>query len=339
MPRVLAWILALFACSAAAQQVNNLVTVNTAWEIVDSTHVGARTRIESFNQNPYPFCFSYAASALFDQTRCHADGLADCRQQPRSSALTATPAGQRLPADQLNVNSGGVTRFSLNDLVTRGFVPQAQCNTDFGQETDMQLNQRMNSGRSSIYPTYQSWQKYQDWTPYLANYYRHFFVEHAANINPTLGAVEIELLAKQAYSSQEQLMGAVLLGGSCRVPRFRDDRFRIRSAFVGEAEKFDPVRAHDVILKNLKKNRPVSVDFCIMGNADQFGECVTPGRHAAVIVATARAQHRATGDMRTVYWIVNTWGEQWQQKNRDGWVFADKLLHGIYGHILWLEEK
>jgi len=338
MLRLIAFVLLVFPLIVQAQQTATLVSIGNAWEIVESTRIGSTSRIVAHSQNPYPFCFSYAAAALFDQTRCIADKLSDCRQQPRSSSLAITPAGQRLPATDIKVDSGGVTRLSLRDIVNNGYVPHALCNTDFGMESDLNLNQRMTSGRGSIFLTYEKWHTYKDWTPYLTRFYRHYFLQHATGINPLLSTEDAELVQSDKLLSKEQLFGKILLRESCH-RRINSDYFQIKSRFVGEAENFDPKLTYVIIQQNLEQNRPVSVDFCMFGTAKDYGRCVSDARHAAVIVAQAQAKHRATGDMRTVYWLVNTWGEQWQQANNDGWVFADQLLHGIYGHVLWLETN
>jgi len=338
MLRLIAFVLSIFSTIVYAQQISNLVPLGNAWEIVESTRIGSTSRIVAHSQNPYPFCFSYAAAALFDQARCAADKLSDCQLQPRSSSLAITPAGQRLPATDIKENSGGVTRLSLNDVVHNGYVPYALCNHDFGSDTNLDLQQRMSSGRGSIFLTYEKWHTYKDWTPYLTRFYRHYFLQHATGINPLLSMEDAELLLDNQLLSKEQLFGKILLRESCH-KRIRDDRFKIRSAFVGEAEKFDPALTYTSIQKNLQQNRPVSVDFCLFGNHHDYGKCVSDARHAAVIVAQAQARHKATGDLRTVYWLVNTWGEKWQKANNDGWVFADKLVNGVYGNILWLEEK
>jgi hypothetical protein len=339
MLRLIAFVLLVFPLIVQAQQTPTLVSIGSAWEIVESTRIGSTSRIVAQSQNPYPFCFSYAAAALFDQTRCIADKLSDCQLQPRSSSLAITPAGQRLPMTDIKVDSGGVTRLSLNDIVHNGYVPQALCNTDFGMESDLDLNQRMTSGRGSIFLTYEKWHTYKDWTPYLTRFYRHYFLQHATGINPLLSTEDAEsLLVGDQILSKEQLFGKILLRESCH-RRIRDDRFKIKSVFVGEAENFDPALTYASIQKNLEQNRPVSVDFCMFGTAKNYGRCVSDARHAAIIVAQAQARHKATGDLRTVYWLVNTWSEKWQKANNDGWVFADKLLNGIYGKILWLELK
>jgi hypothetical protein len=53
----------------------------------------------------------------------------------------------------------------------------------------------------------------------------------------------------------------------------------------------------------------------------------------------AKATHRGTGDQRTAYWIVNSWGETWQEKNTDGWIFADSFLESVFAEIIWLDQK
>ncbi len=329
--RLTAALLLLFVGLASAKQNPTLVSVSAGWQILPDTHIGSKTRVEAHSQNPYPFCFSFAAATLFDQTRCIADGLANCQDQPRSSALAITPAGQRLKSQQIDFEKGGISVFSLNDIVTNGFVPHLSCNYDQSAKSEL-----ITSAQSAFYLTYQQWQKYENWTPYLTTYYQHFFTQHAKTLNPSLSSVNALEILQAKHTTHQEVMGAILLNNSC-VKRITDNRFVVKQTFVGNSEKFDPKLSHAIIQQNLANNTPVLVDFCVFEGKDNYGQCVSDARHAAVIVAQAQAQHLATGDLRTVYWLVNTWGEQWQQANTDGWVFADRLLQGVYGYILWLQ--
>ncbi len=303
------------------------------WAFVESTYVGSRTRIDvGTGQDPFPFCAAAAAALLWDQHRCTVDGTT-CPLATRTSFLAITSVSQELSVTKLNPNAGGAPLLSLGDLVRRGGgVSHAACNYDAIAERRQQY--------THVFPnmiTYaRQWRKYRDYTPYLERMHRRHFVKLASTVNPTRTTAQLEslLLAITEETTIDEMFAKLILNDTCSVADYAPDmRFQIHS--VRLEQPFDRQSGYTAITAALSDGRPTLVNFCV-NPAAGLQNCL---RHSAVIVASARVQHKITGDTRLAYWVVNTWGEDWQRAHSDGWVFADEFLTGMFGEVTTLDFK
>jgi hypothetical protein len=100
------------------------------------------------------------------------------------------------------------------------------------------------------------------------------------------------------------------------------------------------------IIKGLKKGQPVLLPS-ICTSQDKSYECSET--HSLVISGFKKVAN--SNNMKFVFKIHNSWGEEWQKKNNDGWCDADlicqntakiKSTNGSYrissGSVTWLEE-
>lgn len=315
--------------------VGPFIPVGDQWVISEKSKVGARSRVQSRDQNPYPFCFSFAATALFDQQRC-ITSKTDCSKQERSSSLAVSGAGQDLPQGEVNITKGGVGSQSLQQLLIGGHVPDSLCNYNIHDPKDPEYqtqlgNQLSASGSLKFYR--EGWQKYQEYTPYLERFYRTQFTNSIRKMNPSVNEEEILHFLK-TQKSDTQLWGSLLLKPACFKDAKVEDNYNIKTSIVDTAE--ERRKAYLTINKLIEKNIPVFTGICV-GNL--FENKCDSSLHAVVIVAKGTAYSKLTGDKRTVYWIVNTWGEHWQEKNADGWIFAESFIERVIGEIVWLESK
>jgi hypothetical protein len=327
-------IIALTSLKAFAQSHGPFIPVDNGWTISERSRVGAISRIRALDQNPYPFCFSYAATSLFDQHRCMASGR-DCSKQLRSSSLAAVSEGQQLPPNEIDITKGGVGSRSLRQLTEKGFVSDSVCNYNISDPTNPEyqnnLSQQLHASTSLI-SFREGWLKYQAYTPYLERFYRTHFTTFARKISPSITDEDVLKILKM-QQSDTQLLGTLLLTPACFENIKIEENYNIKTLIIeSEAQS---KQAFETINKLLSKNIPVFSGVCV-GNVSN-GKCSTT-LHAIVIIARSHAYSKLTGDKRTVYWIVNSWGESWQEKNFDGWVFGETLVERLIGEILWLEK-
>lgn len=303
------------------------------WDIDITTRTGYSTRIKATEQNPYPFCFSAGATMLFDQHRCQYDKK-NCNKITNSSFLSATPAGQKLPVSRIDVDVGGNAVASLSYLLETGYTEHKNCNynhldsyaKDFNSQA-VQVIQQYNMSKNFE----QQWKRHKDYAPYLERFYRSQWNKTLQRINPNLTDEQTQNLLGRTDNKQE-FMASVLLNENCVKNLRKENRFKIVFKPFEDIQK-----SADTINLLLRNNKPVLVNFCV--NAKTNNECIGNNKHAAVIVASAKATHRGTGDERTIYWIVNSWSETWQEKNSDGWIFADSFLESIFAELVWLDKK
>jgi hypothetical protein len=300
------------------------------WNLDLQNKIGYNTRIKATQQNPYPFCFSTGAAMLFDQQRCQTSKK-DCTNITPTSFLMATAAGQS--SKVLNVEQGGNAVLSLKHLTETGFTEHQNCNynhldstaTNFNQQAVEMLQQYDVARRAEV-----SWNSHKNYAPYLERFYRSQWNKALQRINPKLTDEQTQELLGRTTTKSE-LMTQVLLSGCTKTLR-KENRFKTSYKTNATLEE-----NYELIESLLRKNKSVLVNFCV--NAKTNDECIGNNKHAAIIVAQTKATHRGTGDQRTAYWIVNSWGETWQEKNTDGWIFADSFLESIFAEIIWLDQK
>lgn len=341
MQKIILYMLLLTASSSFAQQITStsLEKLDTAWTINTKTKIGANTRILATSQDPFPFCFSTAAAMLYDQTICTLNNK-DCTQQPPTSFLAITSAGQGLNVkERINPLVGGSPIRSLEYLLAMGPVSTAQCNY-----TWLTTSKNTSSSNYSVYrlnndlkPAQDNWKKYKTTAPYLSRFHKFQYKQILSDINPNITQQEIDQLIEEPFNL-EKITAQLLLPSSCwQTTEKSSTQFELKFT------KIDPKnlkQSFAIIEKLLKQKKPIIVNFCttrpINGVCESYNN---QNLHSFIIIAQATAVHKITEDKRTVYWVVNSWGETWQQQNSDGWVYADKLLEAVTGEIAWLEKS
>lgn len=323
MQKIIACIISFWVLAVGAQPQQHLTLQpkTNLWVINEKTRIGATDRVKAQMQNPYPFCFSAAAAILWDQHRCSVDNK-KCSEEKQTSFLAITPAGQKLPPNEISLTDGGYPELSLLSLVNEGFTSLENCSYS--------TNSSFNGNEIIIETARKNWRKHKDYSPYLARAYRRQVIQAISTLSiPTPENKADEVL--NSTLTGNKLIGNLFLGPSCLIKE-KDDRFKVKIHRIDDNIK--PIAT--IIDQQLSKNLPVMVSFCTT-YTQPLSACVT--RHTAVIVAKAKARHIVTGDIRTYYWVVNTWGEEWQERNADGWVAADQLYSGILNEVIWLEKK
>jgi hypothetical protein len=289
------------------------------------TLIGSKTRVRATQQNPYSFCFSTAAAMLWDQQRCMLNNK-NCQTFTQTSFLAATPAGQDLPTDiAIEVEQGGSPLRSLQHLVNVGYTTLDRCNYSHIKDLEQQY------AHKDLKFAKENWQKHESYAPYLERYWRREFRQKALLLNPNLSSTALTKLL-HAPLTQPELMNKILLNDACYKNLKQDKRFVVRAKRLGSK----PQESAQTIENLLRTGKPVIINMCL---ASSYTGCEQAEKHSLIVVASAKATHLATGDQRTVYWLVNSWGEEWQEKNSDGWVFADDFLMGLTGDFIWLDQK
>ena len=80
------------------------------------------------------------------------------------------------------------------------------------------------------------------------------------------------------------------------------------------------------ILDRLKGNTPVSLSGICLDEVEvvkDFKNC--QNRHSVVITGYTEMCNKKNKCYRA-FKVHNSWGEDWQKENSDGWVLADELL-------------
>jgi hypothetical protein len=325
--------LLLFAHQALAQQ-TGLAKIEHFWTLDKKSQTGAKSRIPAAQQNPLPFCFSTAASQLYDQAICMQAG-SNCQKQPLTSFLAITPAGQGfLEPTRLNTVRGGIPIKSLEYLLQQGRVSLTNCNYNHLKPTDTNLTTYLLT--QELAQSQLNWLKYKDRAPYLASYFKFAFKDVLTKLSPAISAELVQELI-EAPVDVEKIAAILLLPAACTTNLEKPKQFTVKFTKIDLANLRQATKTID---KLLSQQKPIIVNFCSSKLIEgSLCEPNNPNLHSLIIIGKATVVHQITGNHRYAYWLVNSWGEEWQEKNMDGWVFADKLLENITGELIWLDPK
>jgi hypothetical protein len=219
-----------------------------------------------------------------------------------------------------------------------GFVPHSACNyAQLYATAETRTVDTVNRGNSVYFTAQQqqvAWRRYKQRSPYLERFYRREYTQQLKNLNPQLSESILDELL-QGTESETKVLHKILLTDSCLTNPQRDTRFVVQQLATPTNPEILVEQGFAIVNKLLQQNKPVLVQACLSGKSAQ--QCEQPNKHAFVVVAQTTARHRYTGDTRQAYWVVNSWGEDWQQAHADGWVFAEPLLQALLGEIVWLD--
>lgn len=328
MFRLVFFLFTLLASIAHAQPYYDkpsLIPVENGWKIDSKTRVGATTRIKATQQNPLPFCFSTAAAMLFDQTRCTRENK-NCEQQLATSFLAATPAGQKLEMGEIDIVTGGNPYLSLNHILTNGFTTLDKCNY-----SQLETGNHLYNEIQNMTFLKSQWNRYKKYSNYLGNYYKNAFYSLLENYSKNISNEMKEVLLTGNFSNNE-ISSILLMKEDCWTNLQTDNRFTIKVEHFKNNQKSAFTTAEKLLLRKI----PFILNFCTNYTNTL---CDSNNLHSFIVIAKAKAVNIITGDSRSAVWVVNSWGEEWQKKHADGWVFADALFANAIGEIIWLELK
>lgn len=323
--RKIVFLLFFIASAVQAQQQTStsLFRVDSSWTVDPKTRIGSINRIKATQQNPLPYCFSTAAAMLYDQTNCNTVG----RCEKQTSFLAITQAGQGLEnTEQLDPKEGGSPFKSVKHLLTGQIVEYDKCNYANILRTGLY---RLTYDAKAYYENYH---RYKQRAAYLSNYYRYLLKNVLEELNPRVSLDTVDDILQREKFDLNYVTFKTLLTSECF-----ETRTDTANKYSVKFTKIDSKNIKPAILQIeslLRKKKPIIVSFCPTLTKD--GKC-SDYLHSLIIVAQARVQHQITGDRRTAYWLVNSWGEEWQEQNSDGWVYADRLLEALVGELIWLE--
>lgn len=293
------------------------------WQ-VDQKILGHPSMIPLYTgQDPFPFCAAHAASILHDQHECMSAGK-NCSLQPRTSALSLVPVTQK-SSNIIDWEQGGNPLPAIDQIIAnKGAASHKNCNYSSFKE----LRKNKGAEFSRIFGIHSTYTAYRNWGGYLKRYHRDEFIWEIGNMG--LPNQSLEQILANNYKSPNELFTDILLKDECKSIDILSSK-QYKSNFIENGNQ-DIALSLKIIQNLLKSKTPVGVNLCLNISVG-FQKC---SKHSLIIIAESAARNRITGDVRKVYRIANTWGENWQKDHSDGWVFADQLLFGVY-QIYWLD--
>lgn len=325
----------------------------------DSIEISGMPKVRS--QDSTGLCYSFVASTLLDRQTCMDLRRADCENLDDS--LRASPldvarykndpdkgSDPNIPDSYQGISSGGKIAITLEHALRSSQMVSEQCapfhqfvatHKDFKQRSMLELSQ---------------WRRLQDL------YEKYNDLKCPTCDNERVSAVEDLRQNFGIQTSNEEILRAfgektfaifldrILISDECRLLgttgvtlNYKVKEFPIKAL---SADKSGYEKTIEKIKEVLKTQTPMGVSFCV---EKEISRCVVnnspemAGESHAVIIKGYRRVCKSK-DKSSCYdaiQIQNSWGQQWQTENNDGWVDAKELLDRtryLPGALTWLSK-
>ncbi|WP_156668102.1 hypothetical protein [Rhizobium bangladeshense] len=323
------------------------------------------TMPKTLNQGGLPICYAAAATLLGDEYNCFRKGNKNCTEVPderRASMLDMSRFSEYIKdqddkrdrSEYKGLKQGGSIHKTLDSLWYADMVAPKSCVSDtahFIGGFDPQ-----NTTASDVDRMGQMWNEMAEF--------------HKKLKGAPISLREAEGL-KKAYQMQQQattielafaektwplVLDKLLIPEICRdwmdgpehISYVRNDHPK---TFPGWDDDAKPVKsdykntvamARQIICE---KKRPIGTSFCAAKpmSYETLKDCSDKQLgHAVVIEGYARVCTTNSADCVDSVKVRNSWGDNWQKQNNDGWIDAKTLLDSTFyspDALVWMEEK
>lgn len=309
------------------------------------------------SQDSLGICYSFAAATIIDTVRCKATGV-DCQKLPAEKTASALDlarfgiSSEKDPsvhsADSIygfnGIYEGGSPFNVLHRLLKTKSYSSEKC-APFDQIVNKSTShaqnlQMLNASWARLRQQYSTYKSKEKSCPTCAADFASTAVDDIRQ-DFDLKASNTQVLKAFAEESYEKFLDKVLVPEECHNPR---KMLRFGSGLTAEYFPKENMSNYYnetlAVIKNvLKANLPVSLGFCLDEPFTGMKNCTNAH---AVVVTGYRKFCKAPGNCREALKIQNSWGQQWQKDNDDGWVDAKNILdRSSYnqGMVAWIQPE
>jgi hypothetical protein len=324
---IIGWVL-----SGSSMADNAFKFIPEDWKQTQEKVLSLPSGFEALNQDPFPLCFAVTASTLIDLINCK---NGECNKENRVSFLSlAKYGGKAFPLEtskNVYIPESGSTLATINYLKKGGkFSKYKNCNYEkFTNKLKENKSLTLASKNEQFNEIFKQYKKYYKYNKYLTIYYTRLWLEEMKFWNPDVS--EAKALSFLSLNTAEQAKEE-LIHTYCEenLQVTQPNNFEIKSI------KIDPVKIKDiekVIDNNLDKKIFTAITFCFNETLDKA--CKT----SHIVIITGKSIYTKEDKSMKAYKILNTWGQEWQNNNKDGWIEASNFLSYTYGELIWLVKK
>lgn len=303
-----------------------------------------------FTQDPLPFCFSVTANIMLDKKMCDLNpSLCGKRSSFLESSVLGVEEGNKYQTKSFEwgvkppnvAMEGGNYDTVIAAVKKRGYlVTNDSCN--YNHITDnlswltspaFQLKVNKLKEHHTIYHKYKGYSRY--YADHAHNQFKYILEEIKIKQSDA-----VQLIEERDF---QQVLNKMVFNPNCSLPQKYEipKNFKLKNWDVSNKVK-DINKRHSLykekIISLLKENHLVGISFCLKDKIASLEKDVCNYRHSLVISGYAELIDKSdpSKTKKTAYYVVNSWGEVWQQKT-GGLVWADNLHEYMYGSLSWID--
>lgn len=342
---------------SAYSQVSGFDPVPSDFKVktVDEAVVSNMAPVRS--QDSLGVCYAFVAGTMVDTVRCKLSGI-DCKNIPPEKSASVLDIARYGINDKVDssvknaqsyfdykgIYQGGDVGVLLDRLVKKKLYATEKCapfdqlvNKSTSHFENLMLLENSWKRLHAKYVGYK--EKEKNCATCAADYASTAIDEINEDFN--LKASNTQVLKAFAEDTYEKFLDKLLVPEECQKVR-RMLRFGtgLETQYHPKEEQKSNYEETIALVKNvLKSDLPVGLQFCMDTSYGSMKEC--KNGHAVVITGY-RKFCKAPTDCREAIKVQNSWGEQWQKDNNDGWVDAKSLIdRSAYdtGAISWIQSQ
>lgn len=346
----------LFACTSSAKDFGfSPIPPDFRSKSVDEALVTNMAPVRS--QDSLGICYSFVAGTMVDTVRCKMAKI-DCSRLPpekSASVLDITRYGITSDKDKSvksadnyfdfkGLYQGGDHGVLLDRLLKLKSYASEKC-APFDQFVNKSTSHLENlkileNSWSRLQNSYSTYKEKEQICPTCAADYVSTAVDDIQQ-DFDLKASNTQILKAFAEDSYEKFLDKLLVPEECQKPRkmLRFGSGLKAEFFPKENQGADYSKTIEKVKKVLRSDLPVGLGFCMDEPYKSRTNC--KNGHAVVITGY-RKFCKAPNDCREAVKVQNSWGQQWQKDNDDGWVDAKTILDRSgynKGTISWIQSE
>lgn len=309
------------------------------------------------SQDSLGICYSFAAATVIDTVRCKATGV-NCQSLPaEKSASTLDLARFGISSDMdpsvhsadsiygfNGIYEGGSPFNVLHRLLRTKSYASEKC-APFDQIVNKSTShaqnlQMLNASWGRLKQSYSKYKSKEKSCPTCAADFASTAIDDIRQ-DFDLKANNTQALKAFAEESYEKFLDKLLVPEECHNPR-KMLRFGsgLKAEYFPKENQSNYFNETIAVIKNvLKADLPLTLGFCLDEPFSGMAKC--QNAHA-VVVTGYRKFCKGPNNCREALKIQNSWGQQWQKDNDDGWVDAKDILdRSSYnqGMVSWIQPE
>lgn len=309
------------------------------------------------SQDSLGICYSFAAATVIDTVRCKATGI-DCQKLPADKTASTLDLARFGISSEMDpsvhsaetiygfngIYEGGSPFNVLHRLLRTKSYASEQCapfdqivNKSTSHEQNLQL---LNASWERLKKSYTKYKDKEKVCPTCAADFASTAIDDIKQ-DFEIKASNTQVLKAFAEESYEKFLDKLLVPEECHKPR-KMLRFGsgLKAEYFPKENKTNYYNETLAVVKNvLKADLPLTLGFCL----DEPFSGMTKCQNAhAVVVTGYRKFCKGPNNCREALKIQNSWGQQWQKDNDDGWVDAKNILdRSSYnqGMVSWIQPE
>lgn len=350
----------LLATVACAKNEYNLEIADSAYVPINESYIGISNMPKVIRQSSAGICYAASTAVLFDEAMCASNRIKDCKSLPDSEKVSVLDV----------LRYARVSDIEIDEIKYRSSYQGLEYDGGSPVRTIFAMLYTQSSASEACAPQSQVLSKNHNpvaaqreelamWADFQSTFNR--ISENKNNIKEFSSRESTRLKEKyelkgtlkeieRAFDSEDYkiFLDRLLIPRICS--RAKNSVFHdfVKDFEFYPSKKFGKSNFNNTIKKIkevLKLQRPISISYCYKDNAEykNIKSCEEGMATHTAVIHGYRQSCNSSKQCIDELQVQNSWGEEWQEANNDGWVkakpFLDRSFYEVQSLAWILLEK